>query len=315
PSPSPTPSPSPSPSPSPEPSPAPATLQFDAPVYLVGEGEGRVTITVTRTGDASGAATVDYQTTDTDTFTVNCSAKHGQAFGRCDFATVVGTLSFAAGETSKTLTVPVIDDSYAEGNETFGVALSHPLGAVLGSGSTATVSISDNETVDGTNPVLTTDDAGVAFFVRQHYLDFLGREPEPAEPWSNILRTCSDQSNNNPNSPAAGCDRITVSGAFFGSPEFKDKGIYVINFYRVALNRLPTYLEFSRDLAAVTGATASDTFARRSALANNFTQRPEFTQIYGALGNAAFVNALMSGEQGQIYNLTTITTPDPINPD
>ena len=57
---------------------------------------------------------------------VNCAAKNGQAFARCDFATVVGTLSFAVGETSKSFTVPIVNDSYAEGNETFGVALSNP---------------------------------------------------------------------------------------------------------------------------------------------------------------------------------------------
>jgi len=151
--------------------------------------------------------------------------------------------------------------------------------------------------------------------VRQHYLDFLGREPEPAEPWSNILRTCSDQSNNNPNSPAAGCDRITVSGAFFGSPEFKDKGIYVINFYRVALNRLPTYAEFSRDLASLNGSTASETLAKRADFAKGFTERAEFTNTYGAMGAAQVVNTLMSGGLGQAYNLASITTADPANPD
>src|SRR6185369_6976642 len=129
-------------------------VQFTAPVYLVGEGDGHITITVTRTGDTSGGASVDYRTTDTDTFTVNCAAKQGQAYGRCDFAMVVGTASFAPGETSKTFAVPIIDDSYAEGVETFSVVLSNPSGATLGSTSTASVSITDNETSDGPNPIL-----------------------------------------------------------------------------------------------------------------------------------------------------------------
>src|SRR5213075_185143 len=105
--------------------------------------------------------------------------------------------------------------------------------ATLASPSTATVTINDNETADGANPILQTNAAGISFFVRQHYLDFLGREPEVNEPWSAVLAGCADQFNTNPAGPAAGCDRITVSGAFFGSPEFKDKGIYVIDFYRV----------------------------------------------------------------------------------
>jgi hypothetical protein len=291
------------------------TVQFDASVFLGAEGAGQVTINVTRTGNISSSSTVDYWTTDTDTFTVNCATKQGQAYGRCDFATVVGTFSFAAGETSKSFTIPIVDDSYAEGTETFSVVLSNPTGATLGAQEIATVSVTDNETIDGPDPILSGNDAGIDFFVRQHYLDFLGREPEPGQPWSNVLRNCSDQFNSNPNVPAAGCDRLLVSGAFFGSPEFKDKGFYVIDFYRVALNRLPTYTEFSRDLASVTGATAPETFARRATFANSFVERPEFTQVYGASTNSDFVNGLMNGGLGQVYNLTTITTPDPASPD
>jgi len=273
-----------------------------------------VTITVTRTGDTSGVSTVDYRTTDTDTFTVNCAAKNGAAFARCDFATVVGTISFAAGETSKTFNVPIINDSYAEGNETFSVVLSNAINALLGTPATATVTITDNETVDGPNPILQTSAAGVTFFVRQHYLDFLGREPEPGEPWSAILNGCSDQFNTNPASPAANCDRIFVSGSFFGSPEFKDKGFYIIGMYRVSFNRLPTYVEFSTDLASITG-TDADVFAKRAAYANSFVLRTEFTNIYGAKTNTEYVNHLMSGGQGQNYNLTSITTRDPASPD
>src|SRR5262249_31422548 len=51
------------------------------------------------------------------------------------------------------------------------------------------------------------------------------------------------------------------------------------------------------------------------AYANNFVQRPEFTTIYGAMTNTQYVNALMSGGQGQAYNLTSIHTPNPANPD
>jgi hypothetical protein len=289
-------------------------VQFSAAAYSVNEGGGSVAITVTRTGDTASPATVDYRTTDVDTFTVNCAAKNGAAFARCDFATVVGSVSFAGGETSKSFNVPIIDDAYGEGPETFSLVLSNPTSATLGVPLTTTVTINDNETVDGPNPILQTNSSGVNFFVRQHYLDFLGREPEVGEPWSAILNGCADQFNTNPASPSAGCDRITVSGSFFGSPEFKDKGLYIIGMYRVAFNRLPTYVEFSIDLASITG-TDADVFAKRAAYAGNFVQRSEFTNIYAAMTNTQFVNALMSGAQGQNYNLTSITTRDPANPD
>jgi hypothetical protein len=295
------------------------TLRFTALDFPIAENSasGFVTVSVVRSGDTSGAATVDYRTTDTDTFTVGCADtvnNLGSAYGRCDFATVVGTFRFAASETMKSFDVPIIDDSYHEGNETFNVVLSNPTGATLGSPSTATVTIIDNDAVDGPNPILQTDNAGVAFFVRQHYLDFLGREPEAGEPWSAILRGCADQFNIDPNSPSAACDRITVSGAFFGSPEFKDKGFFVIDFYRVAFGRLPQYSEFVTDLASLVGTTAQEVFARRAAFADSFVQRPEFAGI-AALPNSSYVMTLMAGTNGQNYNLTSITTPDPNNPD
>jgi Calx-beta domain len=305
------------PTPTPTPTSTPPTIQFSSSAYSVGEGGGHVTITVTREGDTSGAATVDYRTQDTDTFTVGCADtvnNMGSAYGRCDFATVVGTFTLAAGEMMKTFDVPIIDDSRHEDNETFSVVLSNPTGATLGSPSTAAVIIIDNDTFDRPNPILQTDNPGIAFFVRQHYLDFLGREPEPGEPWSPILRGCADQFNVDPNNPSAACDRITVSGAFFGSPEFKDKGFFVIDFYRVAFGRLPQYPEFVTDLASLVGATAQEVFARRAAFATNFVQRPEFATI-AALPNSDYVTTLMAGTNNQNYNLTSITTPDPKNPD
>jgi len=295
--------------------PADTTFQLSAFSYSVSEGAGAVNITVNRIGNTSNAASIDYLIGDQDTFTVNCAVKQHQAFKRCDLVNVLGTLNFAAGETSKIFSIPIIDDSYAEGTETFEVSLFNPAGGNFGSPVAATVTITDNDSTDGPNPILQTNDAGIAFFVRQHYLDFLGREPEPGEPWSNLLRNCSDQFNTNPNNPAAGCDRITVSSAFFGSPEFKDKGIYLIDFYRVSFNRLPDYPEFSKDLAAVTGTSAVDTLARRAAFAAGFVQRGEFLGFYGGVSDTTFVNNLMSGSRGQNYNLSSITTPDPANPD
>ena len=292
----------------PEQIPTVTAVHFSAASYNVGEGDGRLTVTVTRTGDASGTSTVDYKTVDADTFTVNCAATQGTAFGRCDFATSLDTLTFAAGQTQKTFTVPIIDDAHVEGNETFQVVLSNAVGAIIDSPSTATVTITDNDTAAGANPVFTSP-----FFIRQHYLDFLAREPDQGgfNAYLNLLNGCPDVNNiNPPPDPSAPCDRLTVSGAFFGSPEFKDKGVYTIVFYRAALGRLPKYAEFVQDLRAVTGATQAETFAKRAAFAVAFTQRAEFTTAYGGLSDAAYVAALLGR-----YSLTQITTPDPQQPD
>ena len=312
PTPSPTATPISTPTPPPTPTPSPA-VQFSSAAYAVTEGAANATITVTRTGSTFAASNVTYWTTDADTFTVNCAARNGTAFARCDFATVVGLVSFAPGETSRTFTIPIINDGYAEGNETFNVVLGSPTGAILGSIVTASVVISDNETADASNPILMP--SGIGFFTRQHYLDFLGREPESNEPWSAVMAGCVDQFNTNSNSPSANCDRIFVSGSFFGSPEFKDKGFYIIGMYRVSFNRLPTYSEFSVDLASISGSTAAEVFGKRAGYAGSFIPRNDFSAIYGAKTNADYVNYLMSGGQGQNYNLTSITTKDPANPD
>jgi subtilisin family serine protease len=278
------------------------SIQFSQPNYGVSEGPGTnptVTITVTRTGDTSGTATVNYTTADADNFTVGCGAITGNAFARCDFATSLDTLTFAPGDTIKTFKVPIINDALHEGDETFAVVLSNPTGAALGAQSTATVTIADDDTVTGPNPIFTTP-----FFVRQHYLDFLSREPEVGEPWSAVLNNCSDVNNN----PA--CDRITVSGAFFGSPEFQLKGYFVYRFYKLAFNRLPLYTEIVADMRAVTGQTPAEVFQKKGAFTNAFAQRGEFVTAFGAVSDTNFVNTLMTR-----YNLTQITTPDPANPD
>jgi hypothetical protein len=273
-------------------------MQFSAAAYNVNEGDGSLTVTVNRTGDTAGTSTVDYKTVDNQA-AVRCDEVGTIAFARCDYVTAAGTLTFAAGVTSTTFIIPIVDDAFHENSETFDLELTNPTGATLGTPSTATVSIIDNDAVDGANPIFNTP-----FFVRQHYLDFLSREPEPGEPWSAVLNNCSDV-NNDPT-----CDRLTVSAAFFGSPEFQLKGYFVYRFYKLAFNRLPTYAEISFDMAAVTGQTAADVFARKAAFTNGFVQRTEFTTAYNGLNNTQYVEALMGR-----YNLTQITTPDPANPD
>ncbi|PWT90000.1 MAG: hypothetical protein C5B55_10395 [Blastocatellia bacterium] len=280
----------------------PATIALSSATYSVNEGAGNLTVTVIRSGNTTGVSSVDYKTSDTDTFTVGCSDtvnNQGAAYGRCDYATSLDTLTFGLGETMKQFQIPIINDSIHETDETFTVSLSNASGATLGSPSSATITIVDDDTGNTPNPIFTT-----SFFVRQHYLDFLSREPEPGEPWSAVLNGCSDVNNN----PA--CDRITVSGDFFGSPEFQLKGYFVYRFYKLAFNRLPTYLEIVTDMRAVTGQTANEVFQKKAAYTNAFVQRTEFINTYGSMTNGQYVTALMGR-----YGLTQITTPDPAAPD
>src|SRR5262249_36916776 len=63
-----------------------------------------------------------------------------------DYTATSGTLSFGIGETSKTFTVPITDDTLVEGNETVNLTLTSPTnGATLGTQNTATLTIVDND--------------------------------------------------------------------------------------------------------------------------------------------------------------------------
>nr|MBA3711323.1 tandem-95 repeat protein [Pyrinomonadaceae bacterium] len=99
------------------------TVQFDATSFNVAEGAGNAQITVTRSGDTSAAATVDYATTP-DGQVLRCDVVNGLASERCDYVTTVGILRFAAGQATANITIPIIDDAYAEGGETFQLSLS-----------------------------------------------------------------------------------------------------------------------------------------------------------------------------------------------
>ena len=65
-----------------------------------------------------------------------------------DYSTVTRTVTFPAGETSTTVSVSTLDDSVAEGTETFQAFLSSPMPSAsveLGDQDTATATILDND--------------------------------------------------------------------------------------------------------------------------------------------------------------------------
>jgi hypothetical protein len=270
-----------------------SNLQFSSANYPVGEGAGQVQITVTRSGDTSNAATVDYATSD------------GTASQKGDYQLSVGTLRFAAGETSKSFVDLLVDDSFVEGVETINLALSNPTGtgAAIGSIATASITVTDNDTVQPTtNPY---DDA--QYFVRQNYFDFLGREPDSGglAYWTAQITQCgSDQ-------VCIRNKRIDVSNAFFFEVEYQQTAAYVFRLFRAAygnnqpsLNpdnsntveakKLPSYAAFSQDRARIIGG--SGLAQSQLDLANLLVQRAEFLAKYpAALTDAQFVDALLAG--------------------
>jgi CubicO group peptidase (beta-lactamase class C family) len=126
------------------------------------------------------------------------------------------------------------------------------------------------------------------FFVRQHYRDFLNRDPEPEgfKAWQEILGNCP-QGN-------AACDRIEVSSAFFRSAEFQERGYFIYRFYAAALGRVPRFVEFMPDMGRVSGfQSAEQQEASKQAFIDEFMARDEFTSLYASFDEPrAYVEAL-----------------------
>ena len=264
-------------------------IQLGATSYSVGEASGSASFTVTRTGDTSAPASVNYKTSDSAGL-ANCSVVAAKASERCDYVTSIGTVSFAAGQSSKTVTIPVVDDALVEGDETFTITLSNVTGATLSATSVAAITIVDNDSSpSSSNPI-----DGVDFFVRQQYLDILGRQPDQTglQNWVNTLSGCPNGGFGEP--PTSNCDRLHVAAGFFQSDEFLNRGYWAFRFYMVALNQRPTYAQFIPDMSQVGGPKSpAEEESSKVAFADAFVQRPEFLSKYGsATGGQALADAL-----------------------
>ncbi len=109
-----------------------ATVQIQLGSYSVNEAGGSVTVKAVRGGNLSNSFTVDYQTTS------------GTAVDGTDFTgTSTTPVSFVAGQTESTFTIPIIDRSGPQGNRSFTVNLSNASsGASIATGS-ATVNVTE----------------------------------------------------------------------------------------------------------------------------------------------------------------------------
>jgi len=268
----------------------PSTFQWRNQLFRVREsGAGGDPLVVTRLGDLSRPASVDYETAD---FGSGCESADGcprRASERSDYIRTVGTIHFAPGEASKPINIPLVDDTFVEGDQLFYLILTNAVGATLAEQRTTFVVITDNDSA-ATPPARPNPIDEPNFFVRMHYLDFLGREPEPSgqEAWVGVWNRCPDINRDER------CDRVTISSAFFRSQEFHMRGFFVYRFYRVSFNRRPTYAEFVRDTARITGRTLAEIDASKDAFALAWVQRADFRAGYVGLTAGEFVGRLES---------------------
>jgi photosystem II stability/assembly factor-like uncharacterized protein len=267
----------------------PPSIQLSASSFSGSEADGIISINVTRTGDIGSNASVNFRTFDSAGLQ-SCTLVNSRGSERCDYVTSLGTVQFAAGESSKTIFVPLIDDVLVEGDETFTIGLSNASGATLGSTNAATITILDDDSVaPTTNPI-----DGVEFFIRQQYLDILNRQPDSIglQNWIDTLDPCPNGGFGEPKT--SDCDRLHVAAGFFQSDEFLNRGYWVFRFYMVSHNQRPTYAQFIPDMAQVGGPKSpAEEETSKLAFADAFVQRPEFVARYGNLSGQALANALL----------------------
>jgi chitinase len=91
-------------------------------------------VTEGNTGTRAATFTVTLSAASAQAITVAYSTGNGSATAGSDYQAASGTVTFAPGETTKTITVPVIGDRLAEPTETFVVTLSDPVNAVVADG-------------------------------------------------------------------------------------------------------------------------------------------------------------------------------------
>ncbi len=116
------------------------TISFDQERYTISEDVGQLILTLNRTNGSVGNVSVNVSLQ-------NGSALHGSDFsGRRNF-----TLTFADGEESASVTIPIMDDDAVESTEIFTIEIDDPQGgATLGTITRAEVVITDNDSTPGT---------------------------------------------------------------------------------------------------------------------------------------------------------------------
>ncbi|HLM59113.1 MAG TPA: TIGR03118 family protein [Pyrinomonadaceae bacterium] len=284
---------------------ATSLVQFATDTFAINEGSGHIDITVTRAGDASGSATVNYATFDPRLAAPapppapQPTPRPGEATQKSDYEIALGKLTFNPGETSKTFRLLVVDDRFVEGNEAVELYLSNPTGAALGNPESVLTLIDNDVAATTANPI---DES--AFFVRQHYLDFLNREPDPSGLafWTNVIESCGSDAQ------CREVNRINVSAAFFLSIEFQRTGVLAYLTNRAAFgpnapnSPVPVlYGQFMRDTQMLQRNLVfgepnfeAQLEANKQSYFSDFVSRPEFVARFNARTNEQYVNDLLT---------------------
>lgn len=135
------------------------------------------------------------------------------------------------------------------------------------------------------------------YFVRQHYLDFLGREPDEAgfNFWSDQMLECGTD---------AEClerRKINVSAAYFLSIEFQQTGGLIDGLYKASYGVRPKFAEFMSDTHSIAenvvvgrNGWEQQLLLNKQAFVAAFVQRAEFQAAFDSLSNENYVDSLIA---------------------
>lgn len=118
-----------------------------------------VTVAEGNSGTRAARFTVTLSAAATKSVTVRYATADGTAKAGSDYTAASGTLTFSAGQTSKTVSVSVRGDTAYEPNETFKLALSAPAGATLGTATGTGTITNDDPAPPNRAPVAAADAA------------------------------------------------------------------------------------------------------------------------------------------------------------
>jgi hypothetical protein len=153
-------------------------------------------------------------------------------------------------------------------------------------------------------PIIPSAIDDTQFFVRQHYRDFLSREPdaEGLAFWTNQITSCgSDQA-------CIEARRINDSASFFLSIEFQETGYLVYRLYKASYGNalgapvpirlsefLPDTRKVGQDVIVRQSGWEQKLESNKQAFAAEFVQRPRFLSAYPtSMSSEQFVDALFA---------------------
>ncbi|HEV7743377.1 MAG TPA: DUF4214 domain-containing protein [Pyrinomonadaceae bacterium] len=135
------------------------------------------------------------------------------------------------------------------------------------------------------------------YFVRQHYIDFLGREPDEAgfNFWSDQILECGGDQ------VCISRRRENVSAAYFLSIEFQKTGGLVDGLYRASYGAAPQYSSFMPDTRTIgmgvqVGREGWEALLQSNTetFVNSFVNRAAFHQVYDGMADSLFVDTLIA---------------------